>query len=346
LFIAGRPSGEIDLFISGKPSGDITLFVSGKPSGGMDLFIGGKDNSFDEIDLYIGGKPSGEIDLYIGGVPSGDIPLFISGQPSGQIPLFIQSKDNTSGDITLFIQGQPSGNIPLFIGGKPSGEMDLFIGGKPSGEIDLFIKGLDNTSDEIPLFISSNFPTGSMDLFIIGCAPKVIVVPPTNLFTISDSIIQVFEDGVDAIIDQLGKNVKLIFDPIIIPCVNCTFDPIGGKSANRFKPGGPIPFSDGARCPYCRGTGKTERERFAIIKASVSWNSQDYIDYGISVQNARAIVSTKTLLTDVIKIQRAKMAIIDFDISSILKVKCRRLKDPVPVGLKNSRYAITFWQRI
>ncbi len=347
LFISGKPSGEMDLFIQGSPSGEIPLFIKGQPSGDMPLFIGGKDNTSGNITLFIQGQPSGDIPLFIGGKPSGEMDLFISGKPSGEIPLFIQGQP--SGDMSLFIAGIPSGEIDLFIKGldNTSDEIPLFISGKPSGEMDLFIEGIPGTvSGDISLFINSSFSDGSLDLFVLGCAPKVVVVTPTDLFTISDDVINIFERGVDAIIDQLGKNVKLIFDPIIIPCPNCLFDPIGGKSSNRFKPGGPVPFSDGARCPYCRGTGKTEQERSTIVKASVSWSPQDYIDYGISVQNARAVVSTKTLLNDVIKIQRAKIAIIDCDISSILKVKCRRLKDPVPIGVKNSRYAMTFWQRI
>ena len=189
-----------------------------------------------------------------------------------------------------------------------------------------------------------------MILFIVGCAPKATPIVRPNLFNIPSTVIDIFEREVDALIRDLGKKIKLIYKPTIIDCSNCIFDLIGRKSANRFQSGGPQPFSDGARCPYCRGTGKTEQENSEIIIGLVDWksrtNSTDYQDFGISIQSSNAIVSIKTLATDAIKIQRATEAIVDYAISDIIKLRCRKLRDPMITGLKNSRYAVSFWQRI
>ncbi len=382
LFIQGKDntSGTIDLFIQGKPSGQIPLFIEGASSGAtpvsaeIDLYIGGIPSG--EIPLFISGKPSGEMDLFISGRPSGDTSLFIAGIPSGEISLFIHGKDNITGNIDLFIAGKPSGEISLFIKGQSSGEIDLFIGGKPSGDMALFINGVDSASGDISLFINGVIgvilssgdtslfiggrPSGETDLFIegfsptngeiilftVGCAPKATPVVRPNLFTIPSTVIDIFEREVDALIRDLGKKIKLIYKPTIIDCPNCIFDLIGRKSANRFQSGGPQPFSDGARCPYCRGTGKTEKENSEIILGLVDWKPRDYQDFGISIQNANAIVGIKTLATDAIKIQRATEAIVDYAISDIMKLRCKKLRDPMITGLKNSRYAVSFWIRI
>ena len=189
-------------------------------------------------------------------------------------------------------------------------------------------------------------PFGQLDLVVIGCG--IPIDPPAArpaLFTIPSTVIDIFEREIDGLITDLGRDIKLIYDPSVVVCINCQFDPIGNKSNNRFRPGGPISFPDGSRCPYCNGSGRTEEENSEIIKALVSWDAKDYIDFGISIQNPNAVVRTKTLLKLVPKIQRAKEAIVDYRINDILKLKCRKLRDPIPTGLKNSRYAITWWQR-
>lgn len=183
------------------------------------------------------------------------------------------------------------------------------------------------------------------NLNITGCGSPTTPTPTTPLFNIPDSVITTFQDGIDTLIRQLGKTVKLIYDPTIIDCPNCVFDPIGNKSANRFRPG-KQPFSDARRCPYCRGRGKTEQENSEEITALIKFNPRDYKKYGISVQDPSLLVRMKTFLTDVIKIQRATSAIIDLQTKGVIKTTCRRLKDPIPTGLAVSRYAITFWQRI
>ncbi len=200
-------------------------------------------------------------------------------------------------------------------------------------------------SENISLFISSNFPNNFAALFLTGCAPTPVVAPETLLSRVSDNTIQIFQDGIDTLINQLGKSVRLIYPPTIIDCPNCVNDPIGNKPANRFRPG-PMRFSDGIRCPYCRGTKKTEEENSEVIQGLIQIKPRDYKRYGISVQDPGALVRVKTFITDVIKIERATHAIIDIQKQDIIKIKCRKIREPIPTGLRDSRYAITFWERV
>ena len=188
--------------------------------------------------------------------------------------------------------------------------------------------------------------SGILNNVLTGCGIPQAVVPRAISSVVSDSIIQIYQDGIDTLIDQLGKNNKLIYDSTIIDCLHCVVDPLGNKPNSRFKPGGPINYSDGYRCPYCGGDGKTEQENFEILKVLIQFRPKDYKKFNISVQNPSALVRTKSFMTDIIKIQKAKEAIMDVQINDILKIKCRKLRDPIPRGLKETRYAITFWERI
>lgn len=182
-------------------------------------------------------------------------------------------------------------------------------------------------------------------LNITGCGTKAAPSTEALLSRVSDNTIQIFQDGIDTLINQLGKSVKLIYPPTIIACPNCINDPIGNKPANRFRPG-PMRFSDGRRCPYCRGTKKTEQENSEVIQGLIQVKPRDYKRYGISVQDPGGLIRVKTFISDVIKIERATHAIVDIQKQNIIKMKCRKIREPIPTGLRDSRYAITFFERV
>ena len=188
--------------------------------------------------------------------------------------------------------------------------------------------------------------SGTLNNVLTGCGIPQDVTPRTTVSRVSDNVIQIFQDGIDTLIAELGKNIELIYDPSIIDCPHCIIDPIGNKPSNRFRPGNPIHYPDGRRCPYCNGVGKTEEKNSEILKVLIQLRPRDYRRFGISVQDPSALVRTKGFMTDIIKIQRAKEAIMDVQVNDILKIKCRKLRDPIPTGLRESRYAICFWERI
>ena len=64
-----------------------------------------------------------------------------------------------------------------------------------------------------------------------------------KIFTLSDDIKSVVTDALDDLITELGKDCRLVYPPRFVPCGNCIYDPIAGKSSNHWKSGGPIPVS-------------------------------------------------------------------------------------------------------
>lgn len=188
----------------------------------------------------------------------------------------------------------------------------------------------------------------NLDLTIHGLNPPPTISCPTldplASIQISDELIGIYQSRIDALINQLGKNVLLIFDPIIEPCVNCKFDVVGHRSTGIYKIGGPIPFDEGRKCPYCKGVGFLEIENIKCIKCLIKWAPGEIFNYKISVTKNDGIVRLKTFLTDCSDIIRAKEAIIDHDIEQTFKLRVRLIKGPTPVGLRQDRFCVSYWQ--
>jgi len=192
--------------------------------------------------------------------------------------------------------------------------------------------------------------TNNLNLNIRGSQPAPEIscpaLDPNASIQISDDLIQIYQSRIDALINQLGKNVYLIFDPIIEPCTNCTFDVVGNRSTGIYKIGGPVSFSRGQKCPYCKSVGFLERENAKCIKALIKWAPVEMKNFGISVQKTEGVVRLKTFLTDVPDLVRCKYAIVNHDIEEILKLRVRLIQGPIPVGLREDRYSISFWETL
>lgn len=190
--------------------------------------------------------------------------------------------------------------------------------------------------------------SGTMNFFVNGFEPRPELVCPaldvTASIQIKDSLIKIYQSRIDALINQLGKNVHLEFDPILTPCPNCTFDTIRRRSTGIHIPGGPRPFSRGRKCPWCKGRGLLETPVTKCIKCLLKWNPRDFENFGISVSNNKGIVRLKTFLTECDDLSRAKTVIVNNDIVSQMKLKVKLVQGPIPVGLREDRYCISFWE--
>jgi len=265
-----------------------------------------------------------------------------------------------SGTINLNIFGDilfPFNDVNLFIHGKGLFNNNInLIMTYPSfyiSDLDLNIGGYDIDNNNINLFISNNFTiftSGYPHLFIKGLSqPNNIACPildPAASIQISDELIDIYQSRIDALINQIGKNVLLEFDPIIQPCTNCELDTVRKKSTGIYKIGGPIPFDRGRKCPYCKGYGILQMSVTKCIKCLIKWNPREIEDYGIDVENAIDIVRLKTFLTDADDLIRARTTIVNYDIQDQLHLRTILIKGPMINGLRESRYLVTFWQLI
>ena len=374
LYVSGY--GLIDnsgtLYIQGVSGvshvADCDLFCHGYDiaSGQNDLYICGSLSSSGQCDLFVSGYAltTDQADLYIYGFAcvSGDAPLLINGHiiVSGQNDLFIGSYQTTSGYTTLYLHGYQSS----------SGQNDLFIRGHDvlTNSGTLFINGL--FANSAPLYINGTQPfiainnnttlyingsgiesiSGNITLFVNGLEEReplaCPILDPTAAIQIPSSLITVYQSHIDALINQLGKNVVLIFQPERSACPNCEYDAQRQRSTGVYKIGGPRPFQRGRKCPYCKGKGILETPSQKCIKCLIQWRPKELEQYGIAVQNRQGIVRLKTYLTNMDDIARAKTAIVDYANMDVAKLTVRRIRGPVPVGLRENRYCISFWELI
>lgn len=192
--------------------------------------------------------------------------------------------------------------------------------------------------------------SGQMTFLIHGLVPKdELVCPPLDIeasIQISDELIGIYQSRIDALINQLGKNILLEFDPIKEFCPNCFFDTARGRSTGIPRPGGPRPFKRGRQCPFCKGRGFLETPCVRCIKALLQWNPREIRNYGLSVELHSGIVRIKTFLTEADDISRAKTIIVNSDIQDQMKLRVKRLMSVIPTGLREDRYCISFWELI
>jgi hypothetical protein len=292
------------------------------------LFIGGHDTLFASSNLFVGGQDA----------------INISGN------LYTQGYDitQTSGD--LFIQGyessQSSDNLII------NGHILIY------GSGDLYSQGIDTltTSGDLSLFIyGSGISTinNLTTLFVNGLEPKPVLscpaLDPTASVQIKDTLISTYQSRIDALINQLGKNILLEFDPIRQSCPNCEFDMIRKQSTGVYKIGGPRPFERGRMCPWCKGRGLLETMVTKCIKCLVEWDIEDdddEDDFDIAVSENNGIVRLKTFITEADDIVRTRTIVINYDIASQIKLRAKLISGPTPMGLREDRYCISLWELI
>ena len=276
-------------------------------------------------------------------IHSGSLTLFVDGQrETDSIDLFISAFDGISGslDLTIISVQSFNNNLTLFINGHLgiNNNVDLFISsiGFISNNIDLTILGPPKQEDN------------NISLVINGVEPKECdtcpILDSTAFIQITDELVGIYQSRIDALINQIGKNVLLEFDPEIDDCPNCQKDNIRRRSTGIYQIGGPIPFTRGRICPYCKGNGELITPVTKCIKCLIKWNPKDANNYGISVKDHRDIVRFKTFTTDVPDLIKARFAISNYDIADKIEYRVKLIKQPILVGLRESRYCISFWE--
>ena len=284
-------------------------------------------------------------------------------------PVLLPRDDQTDGFAAAYSSMEDTGPELNWSGVMPTPRKWIAFGFAESASInssgDLFTKGLDTSQASSDLYImghesvtksvdfylsgqTTGSPNNSINLFINGeVAIPDVVCPPlddTASIQIKPALIAIYQSRIDALINQLGKAVRLIFDPILTPCPNCLYDVLRKRSNGIYRTGGPRPFKRGRKCPYCKGRGLNETAVEKCIQCLLKWNPQDAENYGISISSTKGIVRMKTFLTSADDMMQAKTAIANYDIKSQMKLNVKLIRGPIPVGLREDRYCISFWE--
>lgn len=127
-------------------------------------------------------------------------------------------------------------------------------------------------------------------------------------------------------------------------CPNCIYDPGLKKSSNKYKSGGPIPFTLGQLCPYCYGAGWSGEETketvyFAIISDNKKWINPP-INIGVA-DNMVQVICSKSYYDKIRQCKDMTVIIGDGD-----NPKYNLYGDPTPAGLGDNNYIISMWKNV
>lgn len=156
----------------------------------------------------------------------------------------------------------------------------------------------------------------------------------------------IFNTQIDIILADTGLTIpcSLVYETSkITDCPNCIYDTISKKSSNQYQGGGPIPFSNGQTCPFCLGTGTTSSAvAETAINLAVITDSKKFVG---PVNSPNIVAQTICSIDHLDAIKKASKVIFNTDISSLTNNIFVRANEPEPVGLGDSKYIFTNWER-
>lgn len=147
-----------------------------------------------------------------------------------------------------------------------------------------------------------------------------------------DSLLQPMDDG------GLAKPCLLVYPPRMTACSNCLQDPIGKKSANRYRHGGPIPFGNGI-CPACGGNGYFAQEESETLYLSTKVIAKKNYELPVEVSLPDGLLKVKGFLVDAPKLQRADYILHNTAIDGYLHRKYKKHEEIVSASnIVQNRY--------
>lgn len=171
---------------------------------------------------------------------------------------------------------------------------------------------------------------------------------------IPTGLISLYQEAGDALIEFGRRICVVVFPAKKVSCPNCIFNPIGNTSSNRYKSGGPIPFTNGQICPFCHGVGYIDQEVTDTVKLNVYWNPKEWLNIlpppvfaasaragqGVPFDYPDAVIQTRGYLVDIDKLMKCEYIKIDGEFKFV------RASEQIPYGMREARYCVGFWRRL
>lgn len=133
----------------------------------------------------------------------------------------------------------------------------------------------------------------------------------------------------DNFITSLGKNIKIVFEPTITNVSTDNHDSVRNTSIKRPE--------------YKDPTDLTTVENSRMILGLIKWNPTDFENYSDNIRKNDTLLRLKTFMLDVPDLLRCKYIIPNFDSSAIFQPRFTLIRQAMPRGIKEDRYAYTYW---
>lgn len=164
-----------------------------------------------------------------------------------------------------------------------------------------------------------------------------------------DDVADIAEEYFDAVIDELGKSCRLVYQAGYETCNNCVADPIGNKASSRYLHGGPIPFANGQPCPLCGGSSQKAVTTSETITLKCEWNHKKFIMPvpELDIRSPNSVVETKGYIADMPKVMQADHIVFETEIEDIRRYTYRLVGEPGDKhSIMKNKYFVAYWERI
>lgn len=180
-----------------------------------------------------------------------------------------------------------------------------------------------------------------------------------DLFTITQDIKNIGEQAINALINQLGRDCKVVYESQLSEvCSNCFFDSLNQRSTNKYNGTGPRPFTSG-KCPVCRGSGflAGTSNSTDTLKLLIDWQPKQWTIMntatvqGVTPERGKMsqgdLVMAKGFIADMPKVIQAKYIILDYQNAKYENNRFAIWGEPVVQGnIIQTKYFNAFFVRI
>lgn len=139
----------------------------------------------------------------------------------------------------------------------------------------------------------------------------------------------------DSQLDNLGEDVILVFKPTV------------SNIDNNFND---IVRDEDLRKPSYKQTTIQQapdvQENFKVIKALVRYNPKDFETFDTKVLKPMSILKLKCRISDIPDLKRCEYIIPSSQDQKVFDTRYSLLREPIPIGIKENIYCISYWERI
>lgn len=171
-----------------------------------------------------------------------------------------------------------------------------------------------------------------------------------EIFEITEEIRGLARSAINDLINQLGRDCRLVYPPKVTECTTCVNNLAGkGNQTNYgiWRTGGPAPHSMNTGCPVCNGAGTITTEVTEVIKMLVSWDPKEFKIYDPEIRLPQGSILTKTFIYNLPKIKMCQEVIIEPTIEPYTHFRFKLAGEPIqPGNIVQGTFCVCFWARI
>lgn len=143
---------------------------------------------------------------------------------------------------------------------------------------------------------------------------------------------KIYREENSSMIENLGKNVVLVFiETVTTEVAEDIDDNVRGESFRK---------------PVFKDNYPTVTETTRSIKALVQYNPADFKRYDNRINMANNILRMKTYISELPYLKKCDYIIPDYDVKNDIFTKFKLVREPIPIGLKEDTYCISYWERV